>query len=55
MIKEITDLMLSQDRKYSDFLSTAEEKLSEILSRLDESEKRIELMKQEVMDELDIL
>ena len=47
---------LDRDReKYVELLYNAEEKLADILSRLDESEKRIELMKQEVMDKLDIL
>jgi len=47
---------LDKDReKYKDLLYESEEKLAEILSRLDESEKRIELMKQEVMDKLDVL
>lgn len=36
-------------------LSEAEEKLSKVIARLDESERRIELMKQEVMDKLDEL
>lgn len=36
-------------------LSEAEEKLSKIIERLNESERRIELMKQEVMDKLDEL
>ena len=40
---------------FSLMLSEAEEKLSDIIARLDESERRIELMKQEVMDKLDDL
>lgn len=40
---------------FSLLLSEAEEKLSKIIARLDESERRIELMKQEVMDKLDEL
>jgi len=48
--------LLDKDReKYRELLYEAEEKLAEVLSRLDESEKRIELMKQEVMDKLDVL
>ena len=48
--------VLDKDRaKYTELLYGAEEKLSEIMSRLDESEKSIELMKQEVMDKLDAL
>lgn len=47
---------LEKDKeKYSDLLNEAEGKLSNVLSRLDESEKHIELMKQEVMDKLDAL
>jgi len=48
--------VLDKDReKYRELLYEAEEKLNAVLSRLDESEKRIELMKQEVMDKLDVL
>lgn len=47
---------LDKDRsRYIDLLYGAEEKLAAIMSRLDESEKSIELMKQEVMDKLDVL
>ncbi|WP_034837952.1 chromosome segregation protein SMC [Thermoclostridium stercorarium] len=49
-------MALDKDReKYTGLLYEAEEKLAAILSQLDESEKRIEFMKQEVMDKLDIL
>ncbi len=40
---------------FSHLLAEAEEKLAEIVARLDEGEKKIEIMKQEVMDRLDDL
>ncbi len=47
---------LNRDREnYSEMLVEAEEKLARIVARLDEGERRIELMKQEVMDKLDDL
>jgi chromosome segregation protein len=44
-----------EHQNYSMMLAQAEEKLNEIIARLDEKERQIELMKQEVMDKLDDL
>jgi chromosome segregation protein len=47
---------LNRDKEnFAQLLAEAEEKLAEIIARLDEGERRIELMKQEVMDKLDDL
>lgn len=47
---------LNRDKEnFTRLLAEAEEKLAEIIARLDEGERRIELMKQEVMDKLDDL
>jgi len=44
-----------EHENYSNLLARAEQKLSEIIARLGEKEREIELMKQEVMDKLDDL
>ncbi len=47
---------LSRDKEnFTKLLAEAEEKLAEIVARLDEGERNIEMMKQEVMDKLDDL
>lgn len=52
--KRLQNLMKDKDT-YTEMLQKAEEKLAAIVTRLDEDERRIELMKQDVMDKLDIL
>ena len=44
-----------EHENYSNLLAQAEKKLGEIIARLNEKEREIELMKQEVMDKLDDL
>jgi len=44
-----------EHQNFSMLLAQAEQKLNEIIARLDEKEREIELMKQEVMDKLDDL
>lgn len=47
---------LNRDKEnFSKLLAEAEEKLAEIVARLDEGERNVEMMKQEVMDKLDDL
>lgn len=52
--KRLVTLTRDQEN-FSQMLQEAEEKLGAIIARLDEGERRIEMMKQEVMDKLDDL
>ncbi len=52
--KRLANLNRDQEN-YTRLLSEAEEKLAEVIAVLDAGERRIELMKQEVMDKLDDL